>query len=175
MVPKTRSRTHAPFRHAARPELAHESNGRRDLITDFGTAQNYASRGPKSRLHPVLHPWVRGRHAIGAGTFVLRHERPGAHPAHASSAVVHADSTAVWSERTEGDRAGTAASVGLHERCASGASSECAARFGRAEHTTAAIVDASRACARARSVGRFSRRDGCPRRRRQPPGRGGVR
>jgi ferric-dicitrate binding protein FerR (iron transport regulator) len=43
--------------------------------------------------------------ALVAGILVLqRVRRPAEQPPHPSSAVVHADSTAVWSEHTEGDR-----------------------------------------------------------------------
>jgi hypothetical protein len=61
--------------------------------------------GPKrpwSARHGVL--WPAAVAAIVAGIFALRRERSAVQLAHASSAVVHADSTAVWSERTEGDR-----------------------------------------------------------------------
>jgi hypothetical protein len=53
--------------------------------------------------HRLLRPAAVA--VLVAGIFVLqRARRPGEEPARPPSAVVHADSTAVWSEHTEGDR-----------------------------------------------------------------------
>jgi len=50
-------------------------------------------------------PWPAAVAGLAVGIFILqRVRRPAEQPAHPPSALVHADSAAVWSERTEGDR-----------------------------------------------------------------------
>jgi hypothetical protein len=78
----------------------HVRRERTRLLAAFDRALVGPKR-PWSARHRLL--WPAAVAGIVAGIFVLRHERPGVQPAHASSPVVHADSTAVWSERTEGD------------------------------------------------------------------------
>lgn len=79
----------------------HVRRERTRLLAAFEQALVSSKRSPNARRHWL---WVASVATIAAGLLILRHERPAAQPGHWPRAVVRADSRAVWSERTEGDR-----------------------------------------------------------------------
>jgi ferric-dicitrate binding protein FerR (iron transport regulator) len=87
--------------HAAADEL-HLRRERTRLLAAFDRAL-LSPRRSWGAGHPLL--WPAAVVALVAATLLLpRLQGPAEAPAHASSAVVHADSTAVWAERMVGDR-----------------------------------------------------------------------
>jgi len=91
----------SPLDHTAADEL-HVRRERTRLLAAFDRAL-LAPRRSWSAGHRLLWPAaVLG--LVVAILFLPRVRRSAEAPEHASSAVVHADSTAVWSERSEGDR-----------------------------------------------------------------------
>jgi FecR-like protein/putative zinc finger protein len=90
----------SPWDHTAADEL-HVRRERTRLLAAFDRAL-LAPRRSWSVGHRLL--WPAGVAALVFAILVLRQVRPAEAPAHASGAVVHADSTAVWAERMVGDR-----------------------------------------------------------------------